>query len=138
MNWGKTYKDISRGYIKEIFSKYKTYKIKSNELAEQAESVPSTYNWDKPGVVGTHSNGQAWQKLIEKKTEYDKYLKEIDNVLAVMPGMFKRILIDYYIRCKLDISIYLDMGLPERTYYYIKAEAIKAFIDEYIARQITL
>jgi len=134
VSWERSYRGISRRYIRDIFTKYKYFKARSDDLAAEATAIRSSYNIGRERT--SHGDGQAWQRYIDKKAEYDSFISEIDSVMQKLPGMFKKILIDYFLRGKQDVEIYMGLELPERTYYRIKSDTVKTFVDEYISGQV--
>lgn len=129
-NWRGIYKGISRSYIRELFNKYKSCLLIVKEGARQQV----THEYDKIKTKGGKVKG--FEDEVIKVADAEIYVKEIDKILQKLPGMYQTIMIQSYVRDVPNIQIYIDLGLPERTFYYMKDEAIKMFIDEYITNKL--
>jgi len=135
-NWKEVYPEISRKFIHELFEKYKYYMMLTKQLETDAQNIPSSFNLDELAAKSNYNDGQVQFKITEKKADIDNFLKEMDNVLRALPAMFREIIIKYYINRRRDIEIYIELGLPKSSYYYLKNCAILAFLDEYFANDL--
>ena len=128
--WRGVYKDISRAYIRSLFNKYKSCLL----IAKEGVNPKVTTDFEKPMVQGGQPKG--FEDRAIKVADAEIYIKEMDKIMQKLPGMYKKIMIECYIRDIPNIQIYIDLGLPERTYYYMKDEAVKMFVDEYITSKL--
>jgi ArpU family phage transcriptional regulator len=137
-SWRSTYKKETKRLIKEAFNKYKCSLLTIKEYEEIGEYDQSTTaNYESEPVNGTRSK-KNFENNVDKVRDAEIYRDKFDKVLVKLPGLYKSIMIDCYIRKKRDILIWIDLGLPERTYYYMKSEAIMMFYDEMIAQEIKI
>jgi ArpU family phage transcriptional regulator len=128
--WRGVYKDISRAYIRSLFNKYKSCVL----IAKEGVSQKVAHSFDTIAVQGGQPKG--FEDSAIKVADAEVYIKEIDRIMQKLPGMYKKIMIECYIRDIPNIQIYMNLGLPERTFYYMKDEAIKMFVDEYITNRL--
>ena len=128
--WRGIYKGISRPYIRELFNKYKSCLL----IVKEGVNPKVTTSFDKPMVQGGQPKG--FEDEVIKVADAEIYVKEIDKILQKLPGMYQTIMIQSYVRDIPNIQIYMNLGLPERTYYYMKDEAVKMFVDEYITNKL--
>jgi ArpU family phage transcriptional regulator len=128
--WRGVYKDISRAYIRDLFNKYKSCVL----IVKEGVNQKVTHEFDKISVQGGQPKG--FEDEVIKVADAEIYVKEIDKILQKLPGMYKKIMIEAFIRDIPNIQIYISLGLPERTYYYMKDEAVKMFVDEYITNRL--
>jgi len=128
--WRGVYKDISRAYIRSLFNKYKSCVL----IVKEGVNPKVTTDLERPMVQGGQAKG--FEDSAIKVADAEMYIKEMDNILQELPAFYKKIMIESYIRDKSDIAIYIDLGLPRSTYYYMKDDAIKTFVDEYITSKL--
>lgn len=128
--WRGIYKDISRAYIRSLFNKYKSCVL----VVKEGVNPKVTTDLERPMVQGGQAKG--FEDSAIKVADAEMYIKEMDSIMQKLPGMYKKIMIECYIRDIPNIQIYIDLGLPERTYYYMKDEAVKMFVDEYITSKL--
>jgi len=133
-NYKNVLKELGNNVVKKVFNKYKTFQIIANQLIIQNVTI----QYDKLVVQGGKINKNFVEEQLINKLDAERYIKEINDCLEKLPYMSKEILKKYYIQGKRDILIYIDLGLPRSTYFYMKKEAVKMFVDELLTRSINI
>jgi ArpU family phage transcriptional regulator len=125
-------KEIGRELLKEVFEKYKTERIISKRTVVQG--LVASYSKAKPGNFG--GDGQAIPEQVVNIEDAKRFVAYVDECLSILPSMFKKIIIEDYIRGKEDKVVYIDLGLPKSTYYYMKSEAIDELVREFVYKSV--
>lgn len=120
-------KEMGRKLLKKVFALYKRMLIESKKTPIQ--KIVASY--DVPKVTGNHY-GQA-MKQVEEKIDAERYIEYVDSCLRKLPGMYQKIIIDSYIRGLQEPHNYMNLELPRSTYYYMKADAVRVLVAEFIA-----
>lgn len=125
-------KELGKETVKAVLGKYKTARIKAKDTVMQNLVM----GYKEVVVEGGYNDGQAFQKQVDEIEDARKYVKYVDECLKVLPGMYKTIIIEDFVRGRDDIIVYIDLGLPKSTYYYMKADAIVSLMSEFVYRSI--
>lgn len=131
--WRAEYKRESRELVKDVFNKYKTCRAKSLQGVQQY--LAQSFDGDR--VQGGNVKNIIEDRIIAK-ADADVFVEKVDDVLRKLPGLYKTLMINCFVREHSDIQNYMDLGLPRRTYYRCKGEAIRMFTDELIAKNISI
>lgn len=147
-NWIDVKERIPNGYfISKVFEKYYLYKFNSSILKEESECVPSTYNIDKQIVDGGYNDGQAKQKISDKKIEADLFIAKVDKVMKHIEeeeNFYYKMIDSYYrndikhkkIANKLGYKYYIDN--ERRRYYRDWDKAVSYFVKQALNRNINV
>jgi ArpU family phage transcriptional regulator len=127
-------KEIGRELLKEVFEKYKTDRVLSKKTVVQ--SLTASYSPAKPGNLS--GDGQMVQEQVENIQDAKRFVAYVDECLRILPGVYKKIIIEDYIRGKDDKVVYIDLGLPKSTYYYMKSDAIDELVREFIYKSVNV
>lgn len=130
MNWRRIYNRETKDLIKAIFNKYKSCRLISDK--EVRQNLVSNYEGER---VQSSINNKIEDKIISK-ADADVFVKRIDDLLRQLPALYRKLIINCYIREQTDVENYMNLGLPERTFYRCKGEAVRMIADELIARKI--
>ncbi len=133
-NYNHILRELGNKVVKKVFTKYKTCQIIANKLIIQNITI----QYDKIVVQASPSGKNFVEEQMINKLDAERYIQEINDCLNNLPYMNKEILKEYYIHGKRDTLIYIDLGLPRSTYFYMKKEAVRMFVDELLTRSLKI
>lgn len=124
-------KALGREILATVFAKYKKDRVKARQtpiqkVTSDLESVKTS----------NYTVGQTVYDRVDEKIDAESFIAYVDDCLKILPGMYKTIIIEDYIRGRDDINVYVDLGLPRSTYYYMKNEAILELVNEFIYKSL--
>lgn len=124
------HKKRSIEYIANVFELYNECDAELRKTVRQ----PLTTNFDKIVVSGGGITNTVEEQIITL-ADCERYIKYVDSILQTLPDMHRRIMIDRFIRGKKHVWIYVDLQVPESTYFRMYDECIIMFMAEETARR---
>ena len=124
------HKKRSIEYIQDMFRLY-------NECDSQLRKgirQNLTANYNQIIVSGGRITNSVEEQIITL-ADCERYIKYVDSILQTLPDMHRRIMIDRFIRGRKHMWIYMDLQVPESTYFRMYDECIMMFMAEETARR---
>lgn len=125
-------REMGRKLLERVFALYKKLVIQKNKTPIQ--KLVAAY--DKPRVSNPSNDGQTVFKQIDNKVDAERFVEYVEDCLRRLPGLYQKIIIDSYVRGIQEPSNYMALELPRSTYYYMKADAVRFLVNEFVARGI--
>jgi DNA-directed RNA polymerase specialized sigma24 family protein len=110
--------------IEHVLFDYPAMQVHLEKLAESADAYDFSYQ--KPRVSGGDETSRV-EKIAVKRADYDRCVKVVDAILAVLPGEERKFVSLRYFQGLPMETVARELHVEERTVYNIRSRALGKF-----------